>query len=79
MDNAAYALADDFTAEFRKAAESLNAFHPFVYINYANKGQDVFAGYGKDNQRRLIKTQQALDPQGVFTSSGIWTGFFKVR
>ncbi|KAL6405264.1 6-hydroxy-D-nicotine oxidase [Ilyonectria robusta] len=79
LDNAAYALADDFIADFREAAESVNAFHPFVYINYANKGQDVFAGYGKENQQRLVEIQQAIDPRGVFTSSGLWTGFFKVR
>ncbi|KAL5597131.1 hypothetical protein FOBRF1_010924 [Fusarium oxysporum] len=79
MDNAAYALANDFIADFQKAAESLDSFHPFVYINYANKGQDVFASYGKDNHRRLIEVQQALDPKGVFTTSGLWTGFFKVR
>lgn len=79
MDNAAYALANDFTADFQKAAKSLDVFHPFVYINYANKGQDVFASYGKDNHRRLVEVQQALDPHGVFTSSGLWTGFFKVR
>ncbi|TXB98199.1 hypothetical protein FocTR4_00013528, partial [Fusarium oxysporum f. sp. cubense] len=77
MDNAAYALANDFIADFQKAAESLDSFHPFVYINYANKGQDVFASYGKDNHRRLIEVQQALDPKGVFTTSGLWTGFFK--
>ncbi|KAF7557001.1 hypothetical protein G7Z17_g1000 [Cylindrodendrum hubeiense] len=79
LDDAAYALADDFIADFRKAAKSVNAFHPFVYINYASKGQDVFAGYGKRNQQRLVKIQKAVDPRGVFTSSGLWTGFFKVR
>ncbi|KAM0547785.1 hypothetical protein ACHAPJ_010246 [Fusarium lateritium] len=78
-DDDAYSLAEDFIADFQKAAKSLNAFHPFVYINYANKGQDVFASYGKDNQNRLAEVQKAIDPQGVFISSGLWTGFFKVR
>jgi hypothetical protein len=79
MDDTAYSLAEDFIADFQKAAKSLDAFHPFVYINYANKGQDVFASYGKDNQKRLAEVQKAIDPQGVFVSSGLWTGFFKVR
>ncbi|KAM0468243.1 hypothetical protein ACHAP7_011072 [Fusarium lateritium] len=79
MDNTAYRLAEDFIADFQKAAKSLDAFHPFVYINYANKGQDVFASYGRDNQKRLIEVQKAIDPQGVFVSSGLWTGFFKVQ
>ncbi|KAJ0125967.1 Uncharacterized protein HZ326_30926 [Fusarium oxysporum f. sp. albedinis] len=79
MDDAAYSLAEDFIANFQKLAKSLNAFHPFIYINYANKGQDVFASYGNDNHKRLTEVQKALDPRGVFTSFGLWTGFFKVR
>ncbi|KAH7256123.1 hypothetical protein BKA59DRAFT_521355 [Fusarium tricinctum] len=79
MDDAAYSLAEDFIASFQKAAKSLNAFHPFIYINYANKGQDVFASYGNDNHKRLTEVQRALDVRGVFTFSGLWTGFFKVR
>ncbi|KAI9166280.1 hypothetical protein HJFPF1_02379 [Paramyrothecium foliicola] len=72
-------LADDFIAAFRQAAEEANALHPFLYINYANKGQDVFKGYGEVNQRKLVEIQEAIDPDGVFTSGGLWTGFFKVR
>jgi hypothetical protein len=79
MDDAAYSLAEDFLANFQKVAKSLNAFHAFKYINYANKGQDVFASYGKDNHKRLTEVQKAIDPRGVFTSSGFWAGFFKVR
>ncbi|KAK7424496.1 hypothetical protein QQX98_000461 [Neonectria punicea] len=79
VNDAVYALADDFIADFRKAAEDANAFHPFIYINYANKGQDVFLSYGKQNQQRLMEIQHEIDPHGVFTSSGLWTGFFKVR
>ncbi|CAJ0545086.1 Ff.00g085590.m01.CDS01 [Fusarium sp. VM40] len=79
MDEPAYSLAEDFIASFQEAAKSLNAFHPFIYINYANKGQDVFEGYGEANHKRLTEVQKALDPQGVFTSSGLWMGFFKVR
>ncbi|KAH0429564.1 FAD binding domain-containing protein [Colletotrichum camelliae] len=79
LDNAASALAETFIADFRAAAEKLNAFHPFVYINYANKGQDVFGGYGQKNRDRLVEISKAVDPRGVFASSGLWTGFFKVR
>lgn len=79
MDDSAYSLAENFIASFQEAAKSLNVFHPFIYINYANKGQGVFASYGKDNHKRLTEVQKALDPRGIFTSSGLWTGFFKVR
>lgn len=79
MDSAGYAFADSFISEFREAAEKFDVFHPYIYINYANKGQDVFGGYGEKNRQRLIEISKAVDPSGVFTSSGLWTGFFKVR
>ncbi|PQE17416.1 FAD linked oxidase N-terminal protein [Rutstroemia sp. NJR-2017a BVV2] len=79
LDNSAYTFADGFIADFKQAAESLEAFHPYIYINYANKGQDVFAGYGETNRARLTEIQKTVDPYGIFTSSGLWTGFFKVR
>ncbi|KAI1776587.1 FAD-binding domain-containing protein [Hypoxylon cercidicola] len=78
-DDAAYAFADRFIGEFRQAAESLDKFHPFIYINYANKGQDVFSGYGEENKQKLIAIQKEIDPEGIFTSTGLWRGFFKVR
>lgn len=78
-DDAAYSFADHFIGDFRQAAESLGVLHPFIYINYANKGQDVFSGYGEENKQKLIAIQKDIDPRGVFTSSGLWRGFFKVR
>lgn len=72
-------LAETFTTDFRAAAEELDAFHPFIYINYANKGQDVFGGYGQNNRDRLVEISKAVDPKGVFASSDLWTGCFKVR
>ncbi|KAI6084501.1 FAD-binding domain-containing protein [Hypoxylon rubiginosum] len=78
-DGAAYSFADRFIEDFRRAAERLDVLHPFIYINYANKGQDVFSGYGEENKKKLIAIQESIDPRGVFTSSGLWPGFFKVR
>ncbi|KAJ8071879.1 hypothetical protein OCU04_002187 [Sclerotinia nivalis] len=78
-DRAAHALVSRFMASFKQAAEELNVLHPFVYINYANKGDDVFGGYGEENKQRLIAIQKNIDPFGIFTSSGLWRGFFKVR
>ncbi|CAG9948162.1 unnamed protein product [Clonostachys rosea f. rosea IK726] len=79
LDTAAYALADDSIEDSREAAELLNVSYPFVCINHANKEQDVFDGYGKGNQRKLMKIQQDTDPRGIFTSTGLRTGFFKIR
>ncbi|XWW99251.1 hypothetical protein V2A60_007260 [Cordyceps javanica] len=79
FDRAAYDYADDFIAEFRKAAELNKVFHPYIYLNYANKGQDPFASYGWKNHQKLLKIQKEIDPTGVFTSKGLWNGFFKLR
>ena len=74
-----HAGAGDLRADRAGAAEEPDVLHPFVYINYANKGDDVFAGYGEDNKKRLIAIQKNIDPYGIFTSSGLWRGFFKLR
>ncbi len=79
LDRSAYEYADDFIAEFRKTAELNKVFHPYIYLNYANKGQDPFASYGWKNHQKLLKIQKDIDPTGVFTSKGLWNGFFKLR
>ncbi|KAH6668220.1 hypothetical protein B0J14DRAFT_658137 [Halenospora varia] len=76
-DGAARTFASRFIASFEQAAEGLDVLHPFIYINYANKAQDVFSGYGEENKQRLIAIQTDIDPLGVFTSFGLWRGFFK--
>jgi hypothetical protein len=52
--------------------------HFWLYINYASKEQDPFSGYGEDNLRRLRSIQKSVDPEGVFTSSGLCRGYFKL-
>lgn len=32
--------------------------HPYLYPNYAMQHQDVFAGYGKANRKKLQKIQK---------------------
>ena len=65
--------------------EKVNAFadkqgkrHPWLYINYASNQQDPFAGYGEENVRRLQHVQKNVDPEGVFTSTGLCRGYFKL-
>ncbi|GFF91658.1 LOW QUALITY PROTEIN: hypothetical protein IFM47457_08915 [Aspergillus lentulus] len=67
-----------FLQRYQVAARELGLYHPFVYVNYADKGQDVFSSYGERNKRRLIEIQRSIDPMGVFTSNGLWRGFFKL-
>lgn len=62
------------------AAEDLGVANRYLYINYASASQadDVFAGYGDENVQKLNKIQRAVDPHGIFTSHGLWKGFFKL-
>ncbi|RYP42552.1 hypothetical protein DL768_010324 [Monosporascus sp. mg162] len=53
-------------AGIEKEARRLNAYDPFVYLNYAGQWQDPIASYGRDSLRRLQEASQEVDPQGVF-------------
>ncbi|KAL2059793.1 hypothetical protein VTL71DRAFT_10177 [Oculimacula yallundae] len=57
-------------------AKEMNLYHPYMYQNYADISQDVFAGYGKENRDRLRSVQKEYDPEGVF--SRLQPGYFKV-
>ncbi|KIA75583.1 hypothetical protein HK57_00642 [Aspergillus ustus] len=73
-------MTENTIARLREAAEGLGIANRFLYINYASAQQapDVFAGYGEENAQRLKEIQRAVDPTGVFTSKGLWTGFVKL-
>ena len=58
------------------AAKDLGVYHRYIYQNYANITQDVFAGYGEENRERLREIQKKYDPEGVF--SRLQPGYFKV-
>jgi hypothetical protein len=47
-------------------AKEMGLYHPSIYLNYADVSQDVFAGYGDANRRKLREIQQKWDPEGVF-------------
>ena len=57
-------------------AKEMGLHHRYIYQNYANASQDVFAGYGKENRERLRTIQKEYDPEGVF--SRLQPGYFKV-
>lgn len=57
-------------------AKETDLYHPYIYQNYAEISQDVFAGYGKGNRERLRGIQSKYDPAGVF--SRLQPGYFKV-
>jgi hypothetical protein len=57
-------------------AEETGQLHPFLYQNYAAEWQDVFAGYGDENRKRLRSIQKKYDPKDVFQR--LQSGYFKV-
>lgn len=64
----------------RSTAHRAGVAHPYLDLNYEATGRVayVFAGYGKINAERLRSIQVAVDPNGVFSASGLWRGFVKV-
>jgi hypothetical protein len=45
---------------------SSSVHHPYIYMNYAMKNDDVFGGYGKANKLRLLEVKRKYDPDDVF-------------
>ncbi|KAG4443016.1 hypothetical protein IFR05_001470 [Cadophora sp. M221] len=57
-------------------AKTMGLDNDFIYMNYANQDQDVYAGYGKANVDRLKAAQNKYDAQGVFKK--LQPGYFKL-
>ncbi|TGO86993.1 hypothetical protein BPOR_0261g00110 [Botrytis porri] len=57
-------------------AKELGILHKYIYPNYADASQDVFAGYGEENLSRLRKVQEAYDPDGTWRR--LQSGGFKI-
>ncbi|OOO13893.1 FAD linked oxidase domain-containing protein [Aspergillus oryzae] len=79
-DAAVNTMTENAIRRIREAAETLNVAHPFLYVNYASAAQasEVFSSYGEKNVQSLRDIQRAVDPHGVFTSRGLWSGFAKL-
>lgn len=59
------------------AAQTMGLDYKYIYQNYASLTQSVFAGYGIDNQQRLIQISQKYDPKQVFQN--LQPGYFKLN
>ncbi|KAH8811174.1 hypothetical protein F5884DRAFT_854534 [Xylogone sp. PMI_703] len=57
-------------------ANEMGLHHRFIYQNYAGRGQDVFAGYGRRTHELLSQIQRKYDPNGVFQR--LQPGYFKL-
>jgi len=65
-------------SRLRDAAIKHGILHPFVYMNYANTREDVYAGYKAENVARLKDIRKEIDPKGIFTSQGLCNVYFKL-
>ncbi|PWY70813.1 putative oxidoreductase [Aspergillus sclerotioniger CBS 115572] len=50
-------------------SRDMDAYHPFVYLNYAAPWQDPIASYGEASVERLSRVARDVDPRGVFTAN----------
>jgi FAD/FMN-containing dehydrogenase len=57
-------------------ARKLDAYEPYIYLNYAAEWQDPIATYGKKSIEKLQRVSQVVDPKGVFKNK--MPGGFKV-
>lgn len=63
--------------EIEARLEAVGASNRYVYLNDADKGQEVFRGYGEESLERLRAVRAKYDPQRVFTD--LMPGGFKVE
>ncbi len=75
-DEAVKASVARFVKKTMQLLEREGLLHKWIYPNYANEVQDVFAGYGEENRGRLREIQGKYDPEGIF--GRLSKGYFKV-
>ncbi|KAJ5712161.1 FAD-binding domain-containing protein [Penicillium malachiteum] len=80
-DDAVNQMTANVVERLNGTAQNLGIATRYKYINYASAAQasEIFAGYGDENVQRLKSIQKAVDSHGVFTSEGLWHGFFKLQ
>jgi hypothetical protein len=61
-----FALSKKLWEDTEAAARRLDAYHPYKYIGYAAKGQDVFAAYGEENVAFMRDVSRRYDPRQIF-------------
>ncbi|KAL5341102.1 hypothetical protein BJX70DRAFT_396158 [Aspergillus crustosus] len=64
------------TWAINNATSQAGLFDPFNYIGDAAGFQEIFAGYGEENRRRLVQVAQRYDPDAVWQT--LMPGGFKV-
>lgn len=75
-DEVVHAATKRFLDRSVELAKSMGKDRPFVYMNYAGKDQEVYAGYGQESVHRLREVKEKYDPADVF--GRLWKGYFKL-
>lgn len=75
-DDAVNAAANAWLRESNAATVKAGLESEFLYLNYADRGQDVIRGYGEGNRKELRRVSKVYDPEGVFQKAVV--GGFKL-
>ncbi|KAK6189164.1 hypothetical protein LQW54_013554 [Pestalotiopsis sp. IQ-011] len=67
-DGVVNAAAKSLIGGIADAAQKLNGLDHYIYLNYADKDQDVIPSYGTASVSKLQAVRDRVDPQGVFTN-----------
>lgn len=73
-DDAVNAAARKWLRGSEEAARDGGWGRKWLYLNYADKTQDVITGYGEQNTGFLREVSREVDPEGVF-QKGVVGGF----
>ncbi|TDZ48447.1 Bifunctional solanapyrone synthase [Colletotrichum trifolii] len=76
LDRDVESSASKLIAQINSMAEDRGLAAGYTYMNYADRNQDVYAGYGKESHTRLAEIAHKYDPGGIFRD--LWKGYFKV-
>jgi len=65
-DALARKLSIETMESIENASKQASTWHPYKYIGYADRSQQVLEGYGNENVQFLKTVSRRYDPQGVF-------------
>lgn len=64
-------IIEQFLAEvdtkIEQKLQEVDGYSSYIYLNDADKGQNVFESYGASNLRRLQEIREKYDPERVYT------------
>jgi hypothetical protein len=76
-DERIYSAVEDMMRQTTNLTMSRGVHNPYIYMNYALKGDDVFSGYGAENKKKLLDIKRKYDPENVF--GRLVPGGFKLK